>query len=52
MQVDVDDNPVIAKDESLTFIPTFKIFKNGQKLKEIAGPSQQALECAVKHYSF
>jgi DnaJ family protein C protein 7 len=50
-QVDVDENPVIAKAEGLTFIPTFKIYKNGHKLKEMLGPSEEALECAMKQYS-
>lgn len=51
LQVDVDENPVIAKAEGLTFIPTFKIYKNGHKLKEMLGPSEEALECAMKQYS-
>lgn len=51
VKVDVEDNPCIAKTESVTFIPTFKIYKSGQKVKELQGPSEQALEYAVKHYS-
>jgi DnaJ family protein C protein 7 len=51
LQVDVDENPLIAKAEGLTFIPTFKIYKNGHKLKEMLGPSEEALECVMKQYS-
>lgn len=49
--MDVEDNPCLAKTESVSFIPTFKIYKSGQKVKELLGPSEQALEYAVKRYS-
>ncbi|MCO5548208.1 hypothetical protein L7F22_001665 [Adiantum nelumboides] len=51
VKVDVEELPYLARIESITFIPTFKIYKDGQKLKEIIGPSHQSLEYAVSHYS-
>ena len=51
LQVDVEEHPYLTRIESVTFIPTFKLYKNGQKVKEILGPSEQTLEHAVKHYS-
>lgn len=51
LKVDVEDNLYLAKSESVSTVPTFKIYKNGLKVKEIVGPSQQVLEYSVKHYS-
>ncbi|KAH7415047.1 hypothetical protein KP509_14G024900 [Ceratopteris richardii] len=51
VKVDVEDLPYVISIESITFIPTFKIYKDGRKLKELIGPTEQTLEYAVKHYS-
>lgn len=51
LQVDVEENPYLAKAESVSFVPTFKIYKNGFKVKEIVGPTHQALENVVSHFS-
>lgn len=51
LKVDVEENLYLAKSESVSTVPTFKIYKNGLKVKEIVGPSQQVLEYSVKHYS-
>ncbi|MCO5575486.1 hypothetical protein L7F22_029287 [Adiantum nelumboides] len=51
LRVDVEDNPYLAKFECVSFIPTFKIYKSGQKLKEILGPTEQSLEYALRHYT-
>ena len=50
-QVDVEENPNLARMECVSFIPTFKIYMDGQKLKEILGPTEQILEYAVKQFS-
>ncbi|XP_002966637.2 TPR repeat-containing thioredoxin TTL1 [Selaginella moellendorffii] len=47
-KVDVDDSPYLAQLESISSVPTFKIFRNGVNVKELLGPSQQGLEQAVK----
>ncbi|GLJ49758.1 hypothetical protein SUGI_1056490 [Cryptomeria japonica] len=51
LKVDVQDNLFLAKSENVNCVPTFKIYKNGFKVKEIIGPSQQMLESSVNHYS-
>ncbi|GLJ38630.1 hypothetical protein SUGI_0787650 [Cryptomeria japonica] len=50
LKVDIEENPTSAKSESISFVPTFKIYKNGVKVKEILCPSQQVLENSVKYY--
>lgn len=51
LKVDIGENPHLKKSESISYVPTFKIYKNGVKVKEMLGPSQQVLENSVKHYS-
>ncbi|KAK9284527.1 hypothetical protein L1049_023702 [Liquidambar formosana] len=50
LKVDVDETPAIAKAESIRIVPTFKIYKNGSKVKEMICPSHQVLEYSVRHY--
>lgn len=49
VQVDVEESLAVAKAESIRTVPTFKIYKNGEKLKEIIRPSHQFLEEAVRN---
>lgn len=51
-KVDVNENPAVAKAENVRIVPTFKIYKNGTRVKEMICPSQQVLEYSVKHYGF
>ncbi|KAI5063283.1 hypothetical protein GOP47_0021830 [Adiantum capillus-veneris] len=51
LRVNVEENPYLAKFECVSFIPTFKIYKSGQKVKEILGPTEQSLEYALRHYT-
>lgn len=51
LKVDVQTNAYLAKAESVEFVPTLKIYKNGYKVKELLGPSQETLEHAVSHFS-
>jgi len=50
LKVDVNDSPAVARAENVRTIPTFKIYKNGMKVKEMICPSQQLLEYSVRHY--
>lgn len=50
-KVDVEESLAIAKSESVRTVPTFKIYKNGEKVKEMINPSPQFLEEAVKNCS-
>ncbi|KAJ3694270.1 hypothetical protein LUZ60_009750 [Juncus effusus] len=52
LKVDVSENQAIAKGENIRTIPTFKIYKNGIRVKEMICPSQQLLEYSVRHYGF
>ncbi|CAN6451549.1 unnamed protein product [Victoria cruziana] len=51
LKVDIEENPVLAKWERVTSVPAFKIYKNGNKVKDIAGASQQLLESSVKFFN-
>lgn len=51
LKVDVEENPYLAKAEGVSFVPTFKIYKNGFKVKDIVGPTHQALETTISHFS-
>ncbi|KAJ4896143.1 TPR repeat-containing thioredoxin TTL4 [Raphanus sativus] len=48
--VDVDESLALAKAESIKKVPTFKIYKEGEKMKEMVCPSHKLLEDNVKHF--
>ncbi|KAL6838639.1 hypothetical protein ACP4OV_031353 [Aristida adscensionis] len=50
LKVDVNESPAVARAENVRTIPTFKIYKNGMRVKELICPSQQLLEYSVRHY--
>ncbi|GJN06437.1 hypothetical protein PR202_ga24166 [Eleusine coracana subsp. coracana] len=50
LKVDVNESPAVARAENVRTIPTFKIYKNGIRVKEMICPSQQLLEYSVRHY--
>ncbi|KAI4333859.1 hypothetical protein L6164_018616 [Bauhinia variegata] len=50
-KVDVEECLAIAKAESIRTVPTFKIYKNGEKVKEMVRPSHQLLEDSVRNSS-
>ncbi|XP_031284400.1 inactive TPR repeat-containing thioredoxin TTL3-like [Pistacia vera] len=50
-KVDVEESLAVAKAEGIRTIPTFKIYKNGDKVKEMICPSHQILEESVRSYS-
>ncbi|KAK6130714.1 hypothetical protein DH2020_035568 [Rehmannia glutinosa] len=49
LKVDIEDNPRIAKSEGVKVIPTFRVYRNGSKVKEI-GDNVDKLESCVKLY--
>ncbi|KAJ4845840.1 TPR repeat-containing thioredoxin ttl1 [Turnera subulata] len=51
LKVDIEENAAIATSENVRIVPTFKIYKNGSRLKEIVCPSRELLEYSVRHYS-
>ncbi|XP_013605202.1 PREDICTED: TPR repeat-containing thioredoxin TTL4 [Brassica oleracea var. oleracea] len=48
--VDVDESLALAKAESIKKVPTFKIYKEGEKAKDMVCPSHKLLEDNVKHF--
>ncbi|KAI3497160.1 hypothetical protein L1887_39568 [Cichorium endivia] len=50
LKVDVEESSIIAKSENISIVPTIKIYKKGNRAKEMICPSQEALESSVKHY--
>ncbi|OIS99021.1 PREDICTED: TPR repeat-containing thioredoxin TTL1-like [Nicotiana attenuata] len=51
LKVDVEESPIIATAENIRIVPTFKIYKNGSRVKEMVCPSPEVLESSVRHYS-
>ena len=47
VKIDVDESPEIAQELGIRAMPTFVIFKNGQKVKEVVGANPKALEAAI-----
>lgn len=52
LKVDVNESPAVSNAENVRAVPTFKIYKNGVRMKEMICPSYQVLEFSVKHYGF
>ncbi|KAK9087237.1 hypothetical protein Syun_029631 [Stephania yunnanensis] len=49
--VDAEDHPNLIRQEGVSSIPAFKIYKNGLRLKEILGYNHDSLEGFIKFYS-
>ncbi|OMO74819.1 Tetratricopeptide-like helical [Corchorus capsularis] len=52
VKVDINESPAVGNAENVRIVPTFKIYKNGSRVKEIVCPSREMLEHSVRHYSF
>ncbi|XP_074296839.1 TPR repeat-containing thioredoxin TTL1-like isoform X2 [Silene latifolia] len=52
LKVDIEVSRDVAEAESLRIVPTFKIYKNGSRVKEIVNPTNDVLQATVRHYSF
>ena len=50
-QVNVDESPMVARAENVRVVPTFKIYKDGTRVKEMICPSLQVLHYSVRHYA-
>lgn len=51
LKVNVDNSPMVAKAEDVRIVPTFKIYKDGVRVKEMICPSLQVLRYSVRHYA-
>ncbi|CAM0953484.1 unnamed protein product [Alopecurus aequalis] len=51
LKVNVDGSPTIANAENVRIVPTFKIYKDGARVKEMICPSLHVLRYSVRHYA-
>ena len=49
-KVDVDEVSDVAQELGIRAMPTFLLFKNGEKVGEVVGANERALEAAIKEY--
>ena len=47
-KVDVDEAPDVAQELGIRAMPTFVLFKNGEKVAEVVGANGQALKAAIE----
>jgi len=47
-KVDVDEVPDVAQELGIRAMPTFLLFKDGEKVDEIVGANPHELEAAIK----
>ncbi|KAF8079233.1 thioredoxin [Lyophyllum atratum] len=47
-KVDVDDQPDIAQEVHVRAMPTFVLFKDGNKIDDLVGANPKGLECLVQ----
>ncbi|TVY45999.1 Thioredoxin [Lachnellula occidentalis] len=47
VKIDVDEVPDVAQELGIRAMPTFVIFKNGEKEAEVVGANPKALEAAI-----
>ena len=48
-KIDVDEVPDVAQELSVRAMPTFMLFKDGEKVGEVVGANPVALETAIKN---
>jgi thioredoxin 1 len=51
VKIDVDEVPDVAQELSIRAMPTFIVFKDGQKVEEVVGANPKALETAISTYA-
>ncbi|WVZ99766.1 hypothetical protein U9M48_045020 [Paspalum notatum var. saurae] len=51
LKVNVDENPMVVRAENVRVVPTFKIYKDGMRAKEMICPSLHVLRYSVRHYA-
>ena len=47
-KLDVDEVPDVAQELGVRAMPTFMVFRNGEKVGEVVGANQKALEALVQ----
>ncbi|KAI3712109.1 hypothetical protein L1987_70658 [Smallanthus sonchifolius] len=51
LKVDLEESPEITDAENVRVVPTIKIYKMGNRVKEMVCPSPEVLESSLRHYS-
>ncbi|CRK36092.1 hypothetical protein BN1723_008249 [Verticillium longisporum] len=51
LKIDVDEVPDLSQELGIRAMPTFMVFKDGEKVEEIVGANPPALEKALLKYS-
>ena len=49
-KIDVDELPDVAQELGIRAMPTFMLFKDGEKVEEIVGADARKLEDAIKKH--
>ncbi|KAK4968748.1 Thioredoxin amt13 [Elasticomyces elasticus] len=50
-KLDVDEVPDVAQELGIRAMPTFVLFKDGEKVGEVVGANPKALEAAIQQYN-
>ncbi|KAK3079335.1 hypothetical protein LTS18_005123 [Coniosporium uncinatum] len=50
-KLDVDEVPDVAQELGIRAMPTFLLFKDGEKVGEVVGANPKALEAAIKNHT-
>jgi hypothetical protein len=50
-KIDVDEVPEVAQEQSVRAMPTFLLYKDGEKVGEVVGANPVALEAAIKTHN-
>ncbi|CZR64771.1 probable thioredoxin [Phialocephala subalpina] len=51
VKVDVDEVPDVAQELGIRAMPTFIVFKDGEKVKEVVGANPKALQAAIAEFA-
>jgi thioredoxin 1 len=49
-KIDVDEVPDVAQELGIRAMPTFLLFKDGEKVEEVVGANERAIRAAVDKY--
>ena len=50
-KLDVDEVPDVAQELGVRAMPTFLVFKDGEKVEEVVGANERAVVAAIEKYS-
>lgn len=50
-KIDVDELPDVAQELGIRAMPTFLVFKDGEKVGEVVGANPNAIKAAIEKHS-